>query len=180
MWNTRESWIVFGPSSQVQIVTYAASIRLACLGIGDPEHPDLTLVEVTRIESIAVELHRRSRLASPPDPHTLAPLAGVLLTRLSPDDDMGASTGPTRARYVGCENPREDGLAAAFALAGSLVLQRDLPWSAIYRWRLAAELLVPAWAIDVTGVDRLAASHPCAPAWLVEQRATQAMHAAAK
>lgn len=178
MWNMRESWIVQRQSSQELGVTFPPAIRLACLGFGDAVIPDLTAAEVARIEMIARELHYRSGWESPPDPAVLAHHAGVTLFPLPAGCALPEAFGEVESLYRSQPRPRNDGLAAAYALAASLVLKRGIPWSHVFCWRLAAELLAPAWAIDARGMDHLAAEHPHAPPWLVTQRQTQRLAAA--
>ena len=170
-WNGDDSCIVSGGLPEEGAVIYPDSVRQMCLGLaGAGSDLDLAALDVARIEHVANALHRCTHWDAPPSPWRLAEVASVQLSKLPPGSLIPAIFKADKALYLATTEPRDDGLLAAFALASALVLQRDLPWSEVFRWRLAAELLAPAWAIDERGVDHLAAHHLHAPAWLVRQR----------
>ena len=173
MWNRVESWIVPDADREVVVVTFSAAIQLMCLGLGDATTPNLTTDDLIRIESIAAEVHRWADRTAPPDPHDLADLAHVRLSCIPIGSDLPEAVSATRSLYRSLHGARNRGLAAAFALASSLVARDARPASDIFCWRLAAELLVPAWAVATFGADELTRDHPHAPAWLVSHRRTQ-------
>ena len=142
-----------------------------CLGLNPEGAEGLTASEVGRIEAKASALHRRSHLTTP-SAWTLAPLASVRIASIRrglPVEGGGVFYHAKAAVFVRGDDERDDALGAAFALASAIVLQRGLPWSEVFRWRLAAELLVPGWALADRGADPSVATLPMAPAWLIEQ-----------
>jgi len=138
------------------------SIVLAVLGLSEDGRHDLTSYERETIVALATDLHRRSGWEVPPCPFRLAALEGVLLYELAPGDDVIFRS--TCAYFSRDPSVQANGLLAAHALAGAMLLRRDLDLGPVHAWMLAAELLTPMWAIDV--ID----DHPNAPPWLVRLR----------
>ncbi len=170
-WTGVDLGIVFGGSSEGVGMVFPEAVHRMCLGCaGDGPDPDLEPSDVARIEREANAIHRRTHWECPPNPAHLAVAASVQLGHLPAGAGLPALLKSDKALYAGTTDAQDDGLLAAFALASAIVLQQDLPWSPVFRWRLAAELLAPLWVLDESGSDHLEGPHPHAPEWLVRQR----------
>jgi hypothetical protein len=129
------------------------STVLACMGIGAE---CLTTECLDDLAEIAEGVHDRAAWSAPYDPHRLAESEGVGLTIASMDALL-----LDRALYRATDDRRDDGLLIARAIAGVLLLRAGR-YSELRAWALAAELLVPEWALDAT--------HLHAPVWLLSMR----------
>lgn len=140
-------------------------VGLYCLGIGLDRDDDLSDEEIEDLRSIARVLHRRTGWDVPPNPWKLAYAEGVRLHPLPAGDDVEVVTAD-HAFYQRTRDRQEQGFWVAHALAGMLILRRDLPHGEVRVWALAAELLVPKTMLDAI----LVSGHPWAPGWLVSLR----------
>lgn len=138
------------------------TIALGVLGLSEDGKHDLSASDREILVGLATDLHRRCGWEVPPCPFRLAALEGVLLYELSPGEDVILGAG--RAYFSPDASMPATGLQAAHALAGAILLRRNLNVGPIHALALAAELLVPTWAIDAIDI------HPNAPPWLVRLR----------
>lgn len=152
---------------------FPIELQLMCLGIAArPEQRDLTPRELALTDEVAARLHRLSGWEVPPNPFHLGRIEAVDVGQLRPTETTPSIRSPyfspDFAFYDGEFNDdREEGFVAAHALSSSLSLKGHLPWSDVFRWTLAAKLLVPTWLLDTHGVEWLAIEHTWAPEWLV-------------
>lgn len=144
------------------LISHSISIVLACVGLSEDGRQDLSASDREMLSDLAIDLHRRSGWEVPPNPFRLAALEGVILYELAPGDDV--ILGSTRVYFSRDQSAQTSGLLAAHALAGAMLLRRGLNLGPVHVWTLAADLLVPAWAVEV--ID----DHPDAPPWLVGLR----------
>lgn len=139
--------------------------RRMCLGLGpcegDPAAPGATIRECS---GIAEELHERTEWEAPPNPLHLAAEEGVRLYA-QPEGEREIVL-PDRGFFASAVHPDERGLWIAHALAGCLLLRRNMAIADRSMWLLAAELLAPAWIWRGPRVAR----HSWAPRWLLDMR----------